>query len=54
MSAQYEVAMKQAEGRAIWIFLCVVCGVFFGQVFSGFFLVEGGMASARKTWDEAG
>ncbi|MBS1140466.1 MAG: Bile acid:sodium symporter [Proteobacteria bacterium] len=56
MSAQCEVAMKQAAGSAmsgferyltIWVFLCIVTGIVFGQVFPGFFKAVGGMEVAR-------
>jgi len=56
MSGQCEVAIKQAEGLSmsaferyltIWVFLCIVTGIVFGQVFPGFFQAVGGMEVAR-------
>ncbi|MBK7646704.1 MAG: ACR3 family arsenite efflux transporter [Betaproteobacteria bacterium] len=56
MSAQCEMAMKQAAGApmsgferylTIWVFLCIVTGIVFGQVLPGLFHAIGHMEVAQ-------
>ena len=57
MSAQCEMAMKQAAGApmsgferylTIWVFLCIVTGIVFGQVLPGLFHAIGHMKEAGQ------
>ncbi len=56
MSAQCEVAAKQAEGApmgvferylTVWVFLCIVAGVILGQIFPALFQAVGRLEVAR-------
>ena len=56
MSAQCEVTMKQAAGApmstferylSLWVFICIVAGIAFGQALPGFFQAVGRMEVAQ-------